>query len=98
MTQQVGRPSEATPSPVLYLPKGPQRAVLVAPDAGWEAAGVAGTSGTSAWQHSSGGVPGPLKLLAHEGCRDRIGQPVLQHLLPSSPNEHAASGAADLLA
>ena len=84
MHPQPGRPYEATPQQMLYLPPVQRRAVIAA--AGAAAAGAAATAAGSLGSSGAAGAQGPaveagvvgddhqpLKLLAHEGCRERIG-------------------------
>jgi hypothetical protein len=79
MQQQAGRPAETTPQPMLYLPPVQRRAAIAA--AGASAAGAALDAAVSvgAAFGGAGGVDSrgddhqPLRLLANEACRERIG-------------------------
>lgn len=80
MNQQAGRPAEITPQQMLYLPPVQRHAVIAA--AGAAAAGTSldaamgingGGNGSAGMEFGADQRHEPLRLLAHEGCRERIG-------------------------
>jgi hypothetical protein len=79
MQQQAGRHAEITPQSMLYLPPVQRRAAIAAAEASAAGAAPGAAMSMGSALNGAGGVGSggdehqPLRLLANEDCRERIG-------------------------